>query len=45
VPIAETKTVVKLHMQRAATLLQHAKAALARTQPELRHVTVEASIR
>jgi hypothetical protein len=27
-------------MQRAATLLQHAKAALERTQPELRHVTV-----
>jgi DNA polymerase (family 10) len=30
----------RLHMHRAAALLQHAKAAVERTQPELRNVTV-----
>jgi DNA polymerase (family X) len=35
----------RLHMHRAAALLQHAKAALERTRPELRHVTIAGDFR
>jgi DNA polymerase (family 10) len=35
----------RLHMHRAAALLQHAKAALERTRPELRNVTVAGDCR
>ena len=35
----------RLHMHRAATLLQHAKEALERTQPELKQVTVAGDFR
>ena len=35
----------QLHMHRAATLLQHAKEALERTQPELKQVTVAGDFR
>jgi DNA polymerase (family 10) len=35
----------RLHMHRAAALLQHAKAAVERTQPELRNVTVAGDLR
>ena len=35
----------RLHIHRAAALLEHAKATLERTQPELKHVTVAGDLR